>query len=55
MIFLPSPKSLITAKPFLIGTKWNAAAEFLDLNFRHEHSGYGDLQTGLQEQILKLV
>ena len=32
-----------------------AAADFLDLNFRHEHSGYGDLQTGLQEQILKLV
>ena len=32
-----------------------AAAEFLDLNFRHEHSGYGDLETGLQEQILKLL
>ena len=30
-----------------------AAAEFLGLAFRHEHSGYGDLETGLQEQVLK--
>ena len=30
------------------------AAEFLGLEFRHEKSGYGDLQNGLQEQILKI-
>lgn len=34
--------------------KAKAAAAFLGLAFRHEHSGYGDLETGLQEQILKL-
>jgi hypothetical protein len=33
--------------------KAKAAAEFLGLAFRHEHSGYGDLETGLQEQVLK--
>ena len=32
-----------------------AAARFLGLEFRHEHSGYGDLENGLQEQILKIV
>ena len=32
-----------------------AAAAFLGLEFRHEHSGYGDLENGLQEQILKIV
>jgi hypothetical protein len=31
-----------------------AAAGFLGLEFRHEHSGYGDLENGLQEQILKI-
>ena len=31
-----------------------AAAEFLGLQFRHEHSGYGDLENGLQQQILKI-
>lgn len=30
------------------------AAAFLGLAFRHEHVGYGDLQNGLQEQILKI-
>jgi hypothetical protein len=30
------------------------AAEFLGLEFRHEKSGYGDLENGLQEQILKI-
>jgi hypothetical protein len=30
------------------------AAEFLGLEFRCEKSGYGDLQNGLQEQILKI-
>ncbi|MDG2501712.1 MAG: DUF1638 domain-containing protein [Porticoccaceae bacterium] len=34
-------------------TKAKAAAAFLNLAFRHEHSGYGDLETGLQEQVLK--
>ena len=31
----------------------SAAAEFLGLAFRHEHSGYGGLETALQEQVLK--
>ena len=30
------------------------AAAFLGLEFRHEAVGYGDLQNGLQEQILKI-
>ena len=30
------------------------AAAFLDLEFRHEAVGYGDLKNGLQEQILKI-
>ena len=30
------------------------AAAFLGLEFRHEQVGYGDLQNGLQEQILKI-
>ena len=30
------------------------AAGFLGLEFRHDHVGYGDLQNGLQEQILKI-
>lgn len=29
------------------------AALFLGLDFEHEHCGYGDLQTGLESQILK--
>lgn len=33
-------------------TKARAAAAFLGLEFRHEHSGYGDLETSLQEQVL---
>ncbi len=37
----------------LVARAKNAAA-FLGLEFRHEHSGYGDLQNGLQEQILKI-
>ncbi len=32
-----------------------AAAAFLGLEFRHEQSGYGDLENGLQQQILKIV
>ena len=30
------------------------AALFLGLDFEHEHCGYGDLQTGLESQVLKL-
>lgn len=33
--------------------KAKAAADFLGLEFCHEHSGYGDLETALQEQVLK--
>lgn len=33
--------------------KAKLAAQFLDLEFRHEHCGYGDLETGLQEQVLR--
>jgi hypothetical protein len=40
--------------PALMARAKNAAA-FLGLEFRHEHSGYGDLENGLQEQILKIV
>ena len=29
------------------------AAESLGLDFKHEHCGYGDLQTGLESQVLK--
>ena len=29
------------------------AALFLGLDFEHEHCGYGDLQTGLESQVLK--
>lgn len=32
-----------------------AAAEFLGLDFRHEQSGYGDLEKSLQKQILKIL
>lgn len=32
--------------------KARQAAEFLDLAFVHEHVGYGDLESGLQEQAL---
>lgn len=33
--------------------KARVAAQFLDLEFRHQHCGYGELETGLQQQILK--
>lgn len=39
------PDLLVSAK---------AAAEFLGLEFRHEHSGYGDLKNSLEEQVLKI-
>ena len=29
------------------------AAEYLDLDFEHEHCGFGDLQTGLESQVLR--
>jgi hypothetical protein len=29
------------------------AAESLDLDFEHEHCGFGDLQTGLESQVLR--
>ncbi len=32
-----------------------SAAEFLGLDFRHEQSGYGDLEKSLQKQILKML
>ena len=31
------------------------AAEFLGLEFSHKHSGYGDLEKGLKEQILQII
>jgi hypothetical protein len=33
--------------------KAKVAAEFLGLEFRHLHTGYGDLDSSLQQQILK--
>jgi len=35
--------------------KAKAAAEVLGLEFRHEPSGYGDLENGLREQIVKMI
>ena len=34
--------------------KARAAAEFLRLAFRHQHCGYGDLETSLHEQVLRV-
>ena len=34
--------------------KATAAAEFLGLAFRHQHCGYGDLETSLHEQVLRV-
>jgi hypothetical protein len=34
--------------------KARAAAEFLGLAFRHQHCGYGDLETSLHEQVLRV-
>lgn len=34
--------------------KAKAVAKFLGLGFRHEYSGYGDLETTLKQQVLKL-
>ncbi|MDA8786147.1 DUF1638 domain-containing protein [Porticoccaceae bacterium] len=34
-------------------TKARQAAQFLGLEFRHKHCGYGDLEAGLQQQVLK--
>jgi len=33
--------------------KAKVAAEFLGLGFRHLHTGYGDLDSSLRQQILK--
>ena len=35
--------------------KAKAAAEYLGLGFSHVHRGYGDLENGLQKQVLKFI